>query len=135
MELPVLDGYPGLISARCAGENATDEDRRQHVLKKMVGIEDRRVSFICALALVRPDDLNYPINFIGQCHGELLKEARGTADEGLSYDSLFYQLDLRLTFAEMSKESKHMFSHRGYAANQMKDYLAEALKTEKDEHE
>jgi XTP/dITP diphosphohydrolase len=135
MELPALGGYPGLFSARCAGENATDEDRRQHILQKMAGIEDRRVSFVCALALVRPDDLDHPICFTGQCHGELLNEARGEADEGLQYDSLFYDLDLRKTFAEIPKEHKHLLSHRGRAANQMKTYLVEVMKSEGDRYE
>lgn len=130
MVLPALGGYPGLISARCAGEGATDEDLRQHILKKMAGISDRKVSFVCALALVRPDDLEYPVHFLGECHGELLEVARGTADRGLQYDSLFYDPSIGKTFAEIPKEEKHQRSHRGYAARVMKNYLRTVLRLE-----
>jgi len=135
MMLPALDGYPGLISARCAGEDATDEDLRQHILEKMDGVSDRRVSFICALALSRPDDIEYPIVLIGECHGELLEAARGNADEGLQYDSLFYDPSIGKTFAEISKEEKHQRSHRGYAARAMKNYLRAVLRLEGDIYE
>lgn len=123
MELPALDDYPGIYSARCAGEGATDEEKRQHILEKMKGIEDRRVKFVCCVALAWPPGTKLTSYFTGECYGVLLEEARGKADPNIQYDSLFYYPDMEMTLAEMPKEDKNKISHRFHACRSMKSYL------------
>jgi len=52
LEIEALDGFPGIFSARCAGENASGEEKVNFILEKMNGIENRNASFVCALAIV-----------------------------------------------------------------------------------
>lgn len=118
MCIPVLNGYPGIYSARCSG----DEDSCQHILKKMAGQIDRRASFICAMALAMPYKIDVTC-FKGECNGELTEEVKGLADSGLQYDSIFYMPELKKTFAEVSKEQKHKLSHRSHAAKNMRAYI------------
>ena len=123
MSIRALSGYPGVISARCAGEDATDEEKRNFILKKMEGIGHRETQFVTCMALVNPLFLDEPICFTGVCNGELLKEARGEPKPQVQYDSIFYYAPVGLTFAEMTEDQKNAVSHRGNAAKQMKEYL------------
>jgi len=130
MELPVLNNFPGIYSARCAGENATDEEKRQFILKKMENIADRRVRFVCAIVFVNPKT-KLPTYFQETCEGELLTSSRGEADINIQYDSLFYFPEFEMTFAEMTKEMKNKVSHRGKACKAMRSCLKELVASKK----
>jgi XTP/dITP diphosphohydrolase len=121
--IDALDGYPGIFSARCAGKEATDEEKRQHILKKMKGEENRNAKFMCCMALVSPEDLDYATTFTGTCYGRILEKAQGQARPRVQYDSIFFHYTSMLTLAQMSKKYKNEISHRGDAARQMKEYL------------
>ena len=130
LEICTLNGYPGVRSTRCAGEFATDEEKRWHILEEMAGKRDRRARFICAMAFVHPDHLSTPTVFTGIAEGEILSQAVGDAGKGLQYDSIFYYPQFGTTFANVPKSLKNSVSHRGKAAAMMRKYLEGVLKGE-----
>lgn len=119
-----LDGRPGVYSARYAGENATDEDRRKKLLaelaEKNVPPNARAARFHCAVAYLEKDGT--PHLFEGFCPGAIGFDQRG--ENGFGYDSIFYYPDLKgRTFAELSGEEKNAVSHRGRALELLKAFL------------
>jgi XTP/dITP diphosphohydrolase len=116
-----LGGRPGVLSARYAGEAASDEDRCRLVLEEMSDVPDwqRSARFVCVLALVAPGG-DEKI-FRGACEGRITREPRGTS--GFGYDPIFFDEDAGLTFAEMDRESKNKVSHRGRALRKFAEYL------------
>lgn len=122
LEIDILGGFPGINSARCAGENATDYQKRRVVLDMLEGSTNRNAQFVCYVALCKEPYTDDEF-FSGHCRGEILKVPRGEAKPGLQYDSIFYIPDLGKTFAELSNEEKNSISHRGIAMGKMKCFL------------
>ena len=119
-----LDGAPGIYSARYAGEDGNDEKNNEKILRELDGVTDRRARFVCTIACVFPEsEKSEPITVTGYAEGEILTEAKGRA--GFGYDPLFYSLDGKKTFSEMSAEEKNEVSHRGRAIVKFADALAE----------
>jgi XTP/dITP diphosphohydrolase len=111
-----LGGRPGVRSARYAGEGATDEQNLAKLLDEVGRGEDRRVAYVCVIALV---DLEGSESvFEGRCEGTLATEPRGSG--GFGYDPAFVPDDTgpgdERTMAELSPEEKNAISHRGRAA-------------------
>ncbi|MBW1997499.1 MAG: XTP/dITP diphosphatase [Deltaproteobacteria bacterium] len=111
-----LNGLPGVQSARYAGENATDYERNRKLLKAMEGIENRKATFECVIAVAVPR--GPALLFEGSCQGEIALEMKGR--NGFGYDPLFYYPPLEKTFAEMTPEEKNRVSHRGKAMAQLR---------------
>jgi XTP/dITP diphosphohydrolase len=112
--VPALGGAPGVRSARFAGEGATDEENLQKLIDEMRGREDRRATYVCALAFVEPDGTKQV--FEGRCEGHVIGSPRG--EGGFGYDPVFVPDDLdgdQRTMAELSAEEKDEISHRGRA--------------------
>jgi XTP/dITP diphosphohydrolase len=119
--VPVLGGAPGVHSARYAGPDATDADRVQKVLKEMRGIkgEDRRALFVCVVAVAESGKVRGV--FSASAEGILLEEPRG--HDGFGYDPIFYFPTLGKTYAEISRDEKNLYSHRGKAFHKALDFL------------
>ena len=78
LAVDALDGAPGVYSARYAGENATDADRMQKLLKALENVpaEKRTARFVCAVCLVFPNgDM---VTASGTCEGKIAFAPRGT---------------------------------------------------------
>ena len=120
LEVYNLNGEPGIFSARYAGDNATDADNNQHLLKRLetLKITDTTCCFRCVLAFV---DNETSITTEGICEGVILAEGRG--DGGFGYDPLFFVTGKGKTMAEMSLEEKNQVSHRGNALRTLKEKL------------
>jgi XTP/dITP diphosphohydrolase len=123
IEAVALDGRPGVQSARFAGKDAGDEANLAKLLDELSDATDRRVAYVCALALVRgPGD---EIVVEGRCEGTLDPEPRG--EGGFGYDPAFLPDDTgpedRRTMAELSAAEKHAISHRGRAARAIAAHL------------
>jgi XTP/dITP diphosphohydrolase len=118
LEIDVLDGRPGVYSARYAGEGCSFEDNILKVLFEMKGISDRRARFRCAVCLIIDNEEYF---FEGKAEGRLLTEKRGT--DGFGYDPLFVPDGQNMTFAEMPAYLKNGISHRGKAINRMLRFL------------
>jgi XTP/dITP diphosphohydrolase len=108
-----LGGAPGVLSARYAGANATDEDRVRKLLREMEGKEgqERRARFVCATTIARQGRALVVVS--DSVDGVLAPEPRG--ENGFGYDPIFFFRELGRTFAEMTAEEKDIHSHRGKA--------------------
>ena len=117
-----LGGRPGVRSARYADEGATDEENLAKLLDEVGRQEDRRVAYICVIALVTEDGEE---TFEGRCEGTLTEEPRGTG--GFGYDPAFLPDDTgpddERTMAELAPAEKHAISHRGRAARKLAAHL------------
>ena len=110
-----LDGAPGVKSARYAGENATDEENIDKLLREMAGINDRRAAFECVISIAVPS--GPALTYEGRCEGEITTEPRGEA--GFGYDPVFLYPEYGKTFAEISSPEKNRVSHRGRALREV----------------
>jgi XTP/dITP diphosphohydrolase len=119
--VPALGGAPGVLSARYAGLGASDEDRVQKVLDEMHGKkgEDRRARFVCVVAVAESGKMRGL--FSASSEGILLNEPRG--HDGFGYDPIFFFPALGKTYAEISREEKNLYSHRGKAFRKALDFL------------
>jgi XTP/dITP diphosphohydrolase len=112
LEVDILDGAPGVYSARYAGEPSDDARNNEKLLQAMESTPDgaRTARFQCAIAVAfGPDDIE---TAVGTCEGRITREARGSG--GFGYDPLFEFPDGR-TMAELTADEKNAVSHRGKA--------------------
>ena len=113
-----LQGAPGVLSARYAGEPKSDDANNQKLLKVLVGEKNRHAHFYCVMVLVRHEHDPEPIIAEGQWVGEILSEYRG--NDGFGYDPLFLDAKTGKTVAELSMDIKSRISHRGQAMKKKK---------------
>ena len=124
IEAAGLNGRPGIYSARFAGEGASDEVNLDKLLQSVAEAgEDRRVAYVCALALIGEDGAEHV--FEARCEGYLIEEPRG--EGGFGYDPAFVPeatgADDERTMSELSQAEKNEISHRGLAARQLAAHL------------
>ena len=120
LEVDLLDGAPGVYSARFCGPDATDKDKYNKILellKDVNDIEKRAARFKCVICYI--DERGKEHFFEGACEGTISFEPKGDGDFG--YDPIFLVGDR--TFAEMSEEEKNKISHRGLAIDKLFEYL------------
>ncbi len=115
--VPALDGAPGIMSARYAGEDADDAARIAKLLGEMKGIADRTAWFECVVALATPDGLVGTLS--GRVTGRIIEAPRG--DGGFGYDPVFVPDGYDGTFAELGEEVKNRISHRARAFRALAD--------------
>lgn len=115
LEVSILDGQPGLHSARWAGvagkDRALANNKKMLQLLENVPLEKRTARFICVIVLVYQKQLLLACQ--GVCTGRIILEPQG--DLGFGYDPLFEVPEYGQTFAELSAEIKNKISHRGRA--------------------
>ena len=117
LEVDALGGEPGRLSARYAGDGASDKDRVDYLLARLKGVpwEKRTARFQCVIAIATPKG---KVGFCsGECPGFITLEPRGEC--GFGYDPIFYLPELDKTMAELPLETKNMVSHRGQAARKV----------------
>jgi len=109
--VPVLDGAPGVFSARYAGPGASDADRLQKLLREMRGKEgaERRARFVCVTAVARAGRAIAVVSDLAR--GVITEEPRGAG--GFGYDPIFLFEQLGRTYAELTPAEKNAYSHRG----------------------
>ena len=116
-----LDGRPGVRSARYAGENATDEQNLDKLMREAPA--GSRLAYVCALAYVAPDGTEHVVE--GRCEGTLSDTKRGSG--GFGYDPAFIPDEHpTMTMAELTPEDKDAISHRGKAARALLAWLPPA---------
>ncbi|MDU4862239.1 MAG: ribonuclease PH [Terrisporobacter othiniensis] len=122
LEVDAIGKKPGIYSARYAGENATDEENREKLLKalKNTPISHRSGRFVCCIAVVFPDGKEFVVR--GTCEGAIAFEEKGK--NGFGYDSLFLVDNYNKTFAELPAAVKNGISHRAKALELMKEELS-----------
>ncbi len=118
-----LNGSPGVYSKRFSGENSTDEDNLRKVLTLLEEAKDneRNAKMITVLTLMNEN--GEWKQFLGEVHGEILREKRG--ENGFGYDPIFYIKEKNKSFGEISDEEKNSISHRYNALLKLQEYLKE----------
>lgn len=106
-----LGGAPGVRSSRYAGPDQNDKKNIEKLLKELRGVTDRRASFVCAVALAKPNKLLFSL--VSSCYGKITERPMGNG--GFGYDPVFIPEDHTRTFAQMSPQEKDRISHRGRA--------------------
>ena len=117
--IEALGGKPGIYSSRYA-EN--DQKRIERVLNELDGEENRGAFFIANICVCSPNG-DVILESEAKCFGNIILKPRGKG--GFGYDPIFEELSSKLTFAEMNKELKDLFSHRGKA---LKKIIPQLLK-------
>ena len=128
LEVDALGGEPGRLSARYAGEGASDRDRVNYLLSRLKGVpwQKRLARFRCIIAIATPGGEVELCS--GECRGFITFEPRG--EQGFGYDPVFYLPELDKTMAELPLEIKNQVSHRGQAARKAYQVL-ERLRSRK----
>lgn len=134
LEVDVLDGKPGVRSARFAHERATDAENNAALLAALDALGDplqgsggKTVArFRCSLALVDPflDD-GAPMVVDGTCEGSITRTPRGSG--GFGYDPLFVVDGGDKTIAELPEDEKNRVSHRARAVVALRPILERVL--------
>ncbi len=110
-----LDGAPGVLSARYAGDDATDEQRYLKLLEAIGKTENRKAHFQCVLSLAVPT--GPALTYEAKCEGLIALKPSGTG--GFGYDPVFFYPEFGKTFAELTMEEKSSVSHRGKALGEL----------------
>ncbi|MCS6988519.1 MAG: RdgB/HAM1 family non-canonical purine NTP pyrophosphatase [Chloroherpetonaceae bacterium] len=126
LEVEALGGAPGVYSARYAqselGRKPTYAENVAKLLRNLRGETNRKARFRTVIALVgRWNDSDIETVFEGVAEGEILAEPRG--EGGFGYDPVFFSLEAKKTFAELSLDEKNAISHRGKALKAVAAFL------------
>lgn len=119
-----LDGAPGVLSARYAGPEATNEERFQKLLQEMEGVSNRKAAFECVISLAVPT--GPALTYEGRCEGLIAESPVGS--NGFGYDPIFFYPPLKKTFAELTREEKGRVSHRGKALDEFRNEFDSVIK-------
>ena len=121
----LLDGQPGVKSARFAGCNKKDHDNNTKLLKIMrrVPAGKRRARFVCAIAIANKGKV---VKIIEEyCEGRIANSIRGR--HGFGYDPLFLIPKYKKTFGELGLKVKDKMSHRSKALKKARKFLKKYL--------
>jgi XTP/dITP diphosphohydrolase len=126
LEVDVLNGMPGVRSARWAGPQAGDAENNALLLRQLADVppEDRAARFVCAMAAVLPNGTEHVR--LGVMSGRLIEAPRGK--NGFGYDPLFVADGQTLTNAELDPAAKDAVSHRGQAVRAIVPVLVVELR-------
>jgi len=115
LEVDVLDGAPGIYSARYAGEGASDEANLRKLLATLKDVPpvQRTARYQCALVFMRSARDPSPLICQASWEGRIIDTPRGSG--GFGYDPIFELLDRAVTVAELPAAEKNLLSHRGKA--------------------
>ena len=130
LEVDVLDGRPGVLSARYGG--ASDEERTETLLMALsqYSLPQRTARFVCCMALAgwplgesagREGDPAVVHLCKEKCEGLIGDEPRG--ENGFGYDPVFVPNGYDKTFAELPSAVKNEISHRAKAITAMREFL------------
>ncbi|MBT8244375.1 MAG: non-canonical purine NTP diphosphatase [Winogradskyella sp.] len=118
LEVEVLNGEPGVYSARYAGPQRNSEDNMDKLLENLKDKPNRNGHFKTVIALHLNGELQ---TFTGICKGDITSEKYGK--KGFGYDPIFKANGYSETFAEISLEEKNKIGHRGKAVQKLINYL------------
>ena len=120
LEVEFIEGAPGVLSGRFAGENATYEENLNKLLKVLKGvpIAQRKARFRTIISLVTDSQEQW---VEGIAEGIIIDKPCGSS--GFGYDPIFYYPPLKKTFAELTLLEKNKISHRGLALEKFRILL------------
>ncbi len=125
LEVDVLDGTPGVMSARFAGPGCSYKDNNLKLLSLLKGIpeEKREATFRCVVAIALNRDEVRIVE--GKVGGFITHKEIG--ENGFGYDPVFFYPELGKTFAQSEPEEKNRISHRGIAFRKAKELIKKIM--------
>jgi len=125
LEIDILNGRPGIFSARWGGAennfNKAISKVFRELYKKDKNWKKKKIKarFVCALTIYWPG--GKLINSIGKIEGYISKDKRGK--NGFGYDPIFIPKNKRVTFGEMKMNDKYKIDHRFKAFKKIKKFF------------
>ena len=121
----VLNGDPGIFSARWAGSHGDDAANIEKLLSQLKDVPDdkRTAHFMCVASLAMPDGRHQVAE--GRFDGHILHAPIG--QNGFGYDPIFQPLGLSISSAQMSAEEKDAMSHRGKSLRTIAPHVIQML--------
>ena len=120
ISVDILDANPGILSARYAGNKASDKDNLYKVIEdvKQKGVSSSLAHYTASIALVTKDG---EFSVHGWMYGKVITEVRG--DKGFGYDPIFIPQGYDKTLGELDSSIKKELSHRSKALSLAKRIL------------
>ena len=118
LEVEVLNGDPGVLSARYAGNQNIAIENIKKLLRKLKNHDNRKAQFRTVIALIYDRNEYF---FEGIIKGKIIGEAKG--NNGFGYDPIFQPENYFLSFAQLDKEEKNKISHRAKAFRKLINFL------------
>jgi len=114
LSVQALGGAPGVLSARYAGPQATDQANNHRLLQELgeTPLEQRSAHYTCHIALADPQGV-VRLRSEEYCRGRIRFAPAG--DAGFGYDPLFELVEYHRTFGELGRSIKSVLSHRSRA--------------------
>jgi len=122
LEVTILNGAPGVYSARYAGPEKDDRKNMEQLLLALKDAADRSAQFKTVIALCFRGQTTL---ITGICRGEITQAPMG--NKGFGYDPIFCPEGGATTFAQMSQEEKATIGHRGRAIRQLLAVLSASI--------
>jgi len=125
LEIDVLDGNPGIYSARWGGKKGDFKKAMNRVFKELDKKDKNwrqkkiKARFVCALTIY--DRNKQIINSIGKVEGCISPIIKGK--NGFGYDPIFIPLGKKITFGEMRASLKYKIDHRFKAFKKIKKFF------------
>ena len=120
LEVEVLNGKPGIHSARFAGIECNSNKNINKLLELLKNKKNRKARFKTIIVLIFKQQI---YQFEGIVNGEILYKRKGK--NGFGYDPIFKPMGLNKSFAELSIEIKNKISHRAIAMSKLIDFIKE----------
>lgn len=120
LEVGILNGEPGVHSARYAGEHCDADENMNKLLDALSNKTNRKAQFKTVIALNNNGKQHL---FSGIVKGDITFKKKG--NQGFGYDPIFKPIGFKETFAELSLETKNKISHRGIATQKLIHFLNE----------
>jgi len=112
-----LNGQPGVLSARFAGEQGDDAANNQKLIRELKDQMDRSAHYVCALVFVRSANDPEPLVVQTRWYGQIVEQAVGK--NGFGYDPHFFLPEQQCTAAQLDPVHKNLISHRGQALREL----------------
>ena len=132
LEVDALNGAPGVYSARYAADitegQVTDDDNTNKLLAALANTPDeqRTARFHCVLVYMKHENDPTPLICHGVWQGTISRSKQG--EQGFGYDPVFWQNDLQMSSAQLTRDVKNQRSHRGQALAKLVEKLNLAAK-------
>ncbi len=117
LEVSGLNNFPGIYSARYAGDHASDAENVAKLLKmlNLRSPHNRAARFVCTIVAYSPEGQEFVMT--GTFDGQISEKVRGNA--GFGYDPIFIPNNETQTLAELGITRKNQISHRAAAIRKL----------------
>ena len=125
LEIDVLEGAPGIYSARWGGKKGNFLKAMNRVFKELDKKDKNwktkkiKARFICALTIYGSNQK--VINSVGKIEGHISPSVKG--ENGFGYDPIFIPKGKKITFGEMKASQKYKIDHRFKAFQKIKKFF------------